>query len=238
MENSQINNANNLSRIFGPKRVIRNTENENRDSVTQDYVNYGRNELDTIKNNINSLLGGPSSIGNNRAIFDELSGGYEMSPAAQSRRNELLRYNHNAHATQGTVGGQYHRMDDLNGINDLINQDQQQYFNNRLGLYNTGLGLSQGLSGMGLQGLNTQIAQQNMDLMKRQYQDEYDAAHPSLGKAALSYLVSNSILGSGGGGMAAALRGSNNNSIGKVSGGNDNSNNMQQMMALAKMLAM
>ena len=142
------------------------------------YTTAGTNQLDFLQNNINSLVG--QTPGANQGIYNQLMEGYNTSPAAQYQMQKMMALNRNANAAQGTAGSGYNRMDDLNAMQQIMSGDQQQYYNNRLGLYNTGLGVSQHMMGQGLNAANSVLSGKQFDEQlaeqKRQF-DEQQAAN-------------------------------------------------------------
>jgi hypothetical protein len=195
----------------------------------KNYTQKGVNQLDTIQNNINSLIGQENDLGNNQNIYNQLNSGYQNSPETQYKIDQMMNYNRNANATQGTAGGGYNRFDDLNAINQLTSQGQQQYYNNRLGLYNTGLGLSQGLSNNGLQAgnsiLNGELSEAQMAQQQAQFEAEQkakqEANNPNFLKAAGSF-IGNSILPGVGGVIGNVAGNFASEALGKIGGDTSN----------------
>lgn len=120
------------------------------------YINAGQGSLGKIGGEYDKLLSDPN------ALIARLGAGYKESPGYQWRLNQGTNAINNAQAAGGMAGtGQHQQMaGELAG--NLANQDYQQYLQQALGLYGTGLQGHQGLAGMGLQAggsLADQLAQ-------------------------------------------------------------------------------
>lgn len=95
-----------------------------------------QNALDNMKN--------PSEF------YNQMMSGYQESPAAKFRQEQSVN-SANARAAATGLSGSSNNLDDVSNITQgIIGQDQQQYFNNLMGInnnYMSGLG---GLSNMGM----------------------------------------------------------------------------------------
>lgn len=187
----------------------------------ENYAKGGLSQLDEIQKHIKATLGN-GMPGNNQELYNNLMGGYENSPDTQYRINQMMNYNRNANAVGGTAGGGYNRFDDLNAINQLTNQGQQQYFQNKTGLYNTGLGLSQNLMNNGLGAgnsiLNGQLSEAQMAQQQAQFDQQQEALNPSWLSTGVS-LIGNAILPGIGGAVGKYAGDYATKALGKISGG-------------------
>ena len=202
----------------------------------KNYAQGGINQLDEIQKQITATLGG-NTPGNNQELYNNLMGGYENSPDTQYKINKMMNYNRNAHAAGGTAGGGYNRFDDLSAINQLTSQGAQQYFQNKTGLYNTGLGLSQNVMGNGLNAsnsiLNGQLTEAQMAQQQAQFDQQQEAQNPSWLSAGITAL-GNYVLPGIGGQIGNAAGNYASKLIGKV-GGNTSNPGLKDLMQLKNM---
>lgn len=107
------------------------------------YINAGQGSLGKVGGEYDKLLSDPN------ALIAKLGAGYKESPGYQWRLNQGTNAINNAQAAGGMAGtGQHQQMaGELAG--NLANQDFQQYLNQALGLYGTGLQGHQGLTELG-----------------------------------------------------------------------------------------
>lgn len=149
---------------------------QNNQSQLDPYNQKGADQLDYLQQNINALSGNANNLGDNTQLYNQLNSGYQNDPNTLYRIQQMLNFNRNSNAVEGTVGSGYHNFDDMNAINTLTAAGQQDYFNNRLNLYNSGLNLSQGLNNNGLQAANSleqnKLSQQSINLAKQQYDNQ------------------------------------------------------------------
>lgn len=200
----------------------------------ENYAKGGLGQLDQIQNHITELLGGNNTPGDNQNIYNQLSAGYQNSPDTQFRMNQLTNYNRNAHATQGTAGGGYNRFDDLNGLNQIMAQGEQKYFNDRFDLYKSGLGLSQNVMNNGQNAANSilsgQLSEEQLAEQKRQFDAQQADKNPSWLSAGVTAL-GNYVLPGIGGMIGNAAGNYTSNLLGKV-GGNTSSPGLNDLLKL------
>lgn len=107
------------------------------------YVNQGQTSMGKVGSEYDKLLADPN------ALIQRLGAGYQQSPGYQWRLGQGENAINNAQAAGGMAGtGQHQQMaGELAG--NLANQDYQQYLQQALGLYGTGLQGHQGLTDLG-----------------------------------------------------------------------------------------
>jgi len=107
------------------------------------YINAGQGSLGKVGGEYDKLLADPN------ALIARIGAGYKESPGYQFERTQGLNAINNAQAAGGMAGtGQHQQMaGDL--ATNLANKDYQQYMNQALGLYGTGLQGHQGLTELG-----------------------------------------------------------------------------------------
>lgn len=107
------------------------------------YVNQGREASGITKSHYENLLNDPTGF------MNALMEGYEPSKGYQFQKDLLTREMGNTAAAGGIAGTPQDQMNQAKGIQGLLSKDMQQYFENALGLYNTGLGGEEGIAGRG-----------------------------------------------------------------------------------------
>lgn len=109
------------------------------------YINRGQEAGNTAFGEFNSLVSDPT------AFLDDLFANYSMSEGFKNRRNEALRTAGDAAATGGFAGTFADQKMQTQLADALLSEDMQQWLNNVLGLYGTGL---EGLQNFNNQGFN------------------------------------------------------------------------------------
>lgn len=109
------------------------------------YISRGTEAGDTAYGEFNKLVQDPT------AFLDSLFANYSMSEGFNNRRNEALRTARDAAATGGFSGTYGDQKLQTELADSLLSQDMQQWLNNVLGVYGTGL---EGLQGFQNQGFN------------------------------------------------------------------------------------
>jgi hypothetical protein len=107
------------------------------------YINAGQNSLGKVGGEYDKLLADPNSI------ISRIGSGYKESPGYQWRLNQGTNAINNANAAGGMAGTGQHQQQAGELAGNLANQDYQQYLNQALGLYGTGLQGHQGLTNLG-----------------------------------------------------------------------------------------
>lgn len=108
------------------------------------YINAGQNSLGKVGGEYDKLMSDPNSI------ISKIGSGYKESPGYQWRLNQGTNAINNANAAGGMAGTGQHQQQAGELAGNLANQDYQQYLQQALGLYGTGLQGNQGLAEMGL----------------------------------------------------------------------------------------
>lgn len=132
----------------------------------QPYQQAGNDALKQLQEQYGMLMNNPGQK------LSELGAGYKESPGYQATLREALAGANNAAALGGAGGlGSYgHEQLAAGAAGDVANKDYEDYLNHMLGLYQGGLGGTQGLEQQGY-GANTDYAQMlaNLAGTKGQY---------------------------------------------------------------------
>jgi hypothetical protein len=111
----------------------------------QPYINSGNQALSTLMQQFQTLLTNP------QAIMQMAGSGYQQSPGYQYQYNQDMNAANSAAASGGMLGTPYHQENAASMANNLSNQDYEQYLNQTLDLYHTGLQGEEGINKMGYQ---------------------------------------------------------------------------------------
>jgi hypothetical protein len=109
------------------------------------FAEAGRGAIPVLTGEYGKLMGDPSGF------INALMGGYKPSEGYQARQKEGLRSAANVAAAGGFRGTPSDVRQQADIVNQLMAQDQQQYLQNVLGAYGTGLAGEQNLLGLGAQ---------------------------------------------------------------------------------------
>lgn len=82
-------------------------------------------------------------------IMEMLSSGYQSSPGYQFKLQQALQAANQAHAAGGSLGTPANAYDDMNVANGIASQDFNDFYNRKLGLFNTGVSGNQHFSDTG-----------------------------------------------------------------------------------------
>ena len=107
------------------------------------YVSAGRDASSTTKSQYENLINDP------QGFLDKIMQGYNPSSGFQFKKDQLQKALGGSAAAggyAGTTGDQYMQGE---GVDNLLSEDMQQYLQNVLGLYNTGLSGEEGIAGRG-----------------------------------------------------------------------------------------
>jgi hypothetical protein len=126
----------------------------------QPYINQGNNAVNQWGNENTKLLGNYDAVHNQfnqlmndpNAIISRIGAGYQKSPGFDWQMKQGQSAINNANASGGMLGTNEHQQQAGQLANNLTNQDYQQYLQQGLGLFNTGLQGNANLYGAGLQG--------------------------------------------------------------------------------------
>ncbi len=100
---------------------------------------------------LNNWMGMLGRYNNPQEYYNQIMGGWKMSPGAQSKMGGAMDALKNSMASRGMMGSGQEMKDLGKTYEDYASQDQQQYFNNISGLGNTGL---QGYGNLAMMGQN------------------------------------------------------------------------------------
>lgn len=107
------------------------------------YVNAGLDASGKLKKQFESLFSDPT------AFMDKLMEGYEPSKGYQFQKDALTKELGNTAAAGGVAGTPMDQMNQGAGVQDLLGKDQQQFLQNALGIFGTGLEGEQGIANQG-----------------------------------------------------------------------------------------
>ncbi len=102
----------------------------------------GQNQLPGYQQNFQRLM--------DPNFMKQIMGEYQESPFAKMQMEKGKTAMNNAASASGMLGSTDFGKSQADYARDITSQDQQQYLQNRLGMYNQGLGHQQGLVGQGM----------------------------------------------------------------------------------------
>lgn len=123
----------------------------------QPYINAGQQSLTDAQKQYGMLTSDPG------ARMNQIGQGYQQSPGFQFAMQQALQGANHASAAGGMAGSPQSQQQNMQLANNMANQDYNQYLQNAMGMYNTGLQGQQGIAQMGQQSGNAyadMIAQQ------------------------------------------------------------------------------
>lgn len=120
------------------------------------YINAGKGELPGLKNQYNQLMNDPG------ARLNQIGQGYHQSPGFQFALQQALGANNRQQAAGGMAGSPQNGQQDMGIATGMADKDYNDWMQNALGMYGTGLSGGQHMADQGLdasKGLSDQIAQ-------------------------------------------------------------------------------
>lgn len=118
------------------------------------YADQGQDQYSRLNNAENSLLD-PSKLQN------EWSQGYEMSPYAQQMQKQAMGSGMDAASSMGLLGSSTALNNMQQGSSNIMQKDRQQYMNDLMQKYISGLGIGQNIYNQGA-GASGQMSQNAM----------------------------------------------------------------------------
>ena len=141
-----------LSKIFGgghhntPMKAaqpyFQNAENETHKNYDP-YALEGREASTNLNQTYKSLMEDP------QAFIDKITAGYEPSKQYQFNKDLLTKELRNTAAAGGVAGTPMDQLNQASQVQNLLSQDQQQYFQNALGVFKQGLAGQEGTATRG-----------------------------------------------------------------------------------------
>lgn len=114
----------------------------------QPYINAGQQSLNTLMGQYNNLLTNPGSV------IAMAGSGYQQSPGYQYNYNQAVQGADEAAAAGGMLGTPSNQQTAAAAGGNVANQDYQNYLNQSIGLYKTGLNGEEGINQMGYNASN------------------------------------------------------------------------------------
>lgn len=109
------------------------------------FITQGAEAGQKTQSQYDTLMSDPT------AFINKLMQGYQPSEGYQFQKDELTKAMGNTAAAGGISGTPLDQMNQAKGIQGLLSQDQQQFLQNALGVFNTGLQGEQGIADKGFQ---------------------------------------------------------------------------------------
>lgn len=109
------------------------------------YINAGNRQLPGLENQYGMLMNDPGGR------MNQIGQNYHQSPGFQFALKQALQGAGNAAAAGGMAGSPQHEYQNMSTATGMADQDYNQWMNNALGMYRTGLQGSQGLYNTGAQ---------------------------------------------------------------------------------------
>ncbi len=113
------------------------------------YIQAGNRQLDILEPEYANLINSPGTK------LNDIGSSYQQSPGFEFALKQALGASGNAAAAGGMAGSPQHEYQNMDIATGMANQDYNQWMNNALGLYGTGISGSQGLYNTGVNAANT-----------------------------------------------------------------------------------
>lgn len=107
------------------------------------YINSGLDASGRTKSKYEELMSDPT------AFINKLMEGYKPSEGYQFQKDQLTKELSNTAAAGGVAGTPMDQMNQAEGIQGLLGKDMQQFLQNVLGVFNTGLEGEEGIATRG-----------------------------------------------------------------------------------------
>jgi hypothetical protein len=108
-----------------------------------DYINQGKDASGRTKNAYEGMMNDPTGF------IDNIMKNYKESEGYQFQKGQLTKELGNTAAAGGVAGTPMDQMNQGQGVQKLLSGDMQQYLQNALGRYDTGLKGEEGIAGRG-----------------------------------------------------------------------------------------
>lgn len=109
------------------------------------YADRGNQVYGGLENQYNQMMNDPN------ALLNKFGQGYQQSPGYQFQVNQATGAANNAASAGGMLGSPQHQQNTASMVNNLANQDYNQYLAHALGLYGQGIAGQQGIYNTGAQ---------------------------------------------------------------------------------------
>jgi hypothetical protein len=140
------------------------------------YIQAGQRAMPTLENQFNSLINDPTKL------MEMIGSKFQASPGYQYNVDQATNAAKNLGAASGMAGSQASQQELASQVHGMANQDFNQFLQNALGQYNTGLRGLEGQSNTGynasnsvIQALLQQLTGQS-DIAKTQAENAYAGA--------------------------------------------------------------
>jgi hypothetical protein len=130
------------------------------------YINQGMGAMGQLGGQYGSLINDPSGM------LAKFGANYKQSPGFQNQLKQALAGAGQAAAAGGMAGSPMHEQQNMQLASDLSAQDYNNYMNQVMGLYGTGLQGQQGIANMGF-GASRDMANNIAQLLEQQAQAAY-----------------------------------------------------------------
>lgn len=142
-----------LSKLFGGGGAnAMNAANKYLDQIPgvahqgyDEYINSGKDAAGQTKSQYENLMNDPTGFINK--IMEQ----YKTSEGYGFAKDRLMKEMGNTAAMGGIAGTPYDQMNQAEGVHGLLSQDMQQFLQNALGRYDTGLEGEEGIANRGYQ---------------------------------------------------------------------------------------
>ncbi len=115
---------------------------EGANNIMAPWQRAGENQLPSYQENFRQLM--------DPRFIQQIMGEWKESPFAKMQKEKGETALNNAASASGMLGSTDFGKSQADYARDITSQDQQQYLQNRLGMYNQGLGHQQGMVGQGM----------------------------------------------------------------------------------------
>jgi len=136
------------------------------DTYLSPYINAGQQALPGLQDQYGQLMKDPG------ARMNQIGQSYHQSPGFQFAMQQALQGAGHAAAAGGMAGSPQHEQQNMTLATNLANQDYNQYLQNALGMYGTGLQGQQGLYDTGAKA-GMSMGEDMASVLAAQAQNEY-----------------------------------------------------------------
>lgn len=170
----------------------------------QPYNDAGINQTGNLNNYINTLM-------NPQELYDKWSTGYNESDAAKQTEAMASQHGLDAASSMGIMGSTPVLQAIQSGTSGIVAQDKQQYLNDLMDKYKTGIGVSQGMynTGANTAGQMSNTASNMGNTMSQAASQREQAAGNMFGQSAgmITKLIADYLTGGMGSGFGSSMYG-------------------------------
>lgn len=138
------------------------------DQYMNPYIDKGQGAMNILYDKSGQLINDPN------AVYNKMAAGYTQSPGYQYNLDQATNASNNAAAAGGFVGSPAQQQEMQKTASGLASQDFNQYMNNQMSLFNTGMGSMGNINQMGF-GASTNALNSINQMLQAQAQLKYSS---------------------------------------------------------------